>query len=345
MICFMPFADLSDQWIGQLTAALGPLEMCLAADSLIPTNLRSWMEKDMIQVNFPPDVDDAKLRQAVHEFNAWADVHHKDMGDLTGFFRSGQAPPFVDETDPTQIHTQVRRYGRPSDHNMVTQIFRAALFMALAQQYDRHQAALAQELTTAQAAERDMFSRLTGEPTESDECEGPLASLGPSLNYAGALDRGLYMTRQRIQAWAAVAQGCSRTAFAFITNSRVVYDGVLDILQETEPILPWNLTAERGVRDDQVPAQSPVVETRRGVLSELAHSPDPLAISVNDDLTAGAGDALMRLELHVLAGCPPHRALARLSGLNADIDPAVPEKSSPVNTLIGLVETCADAAV
>ena len=320
MICYFPFTYISDELIGTLTRALGPLAVYQGLERRVPEHMRQWAAQAQLEVRLPSGVDPERLQHVFKEYENWAELHRGSLHDLSAFMQNAsKGAPLVDETDPTQISSQIRSQGQAPA--AVDQLFQASLFLVISQEFDIHQEALAKELGAVERMEQQMFSHLDGKAPEP----------GPAPSSPGE-DLGLYMTDARIQAWAQLAGCDNQPCWAFLTSSRAVLEVLVDKLPQARQLMQLDLgEAESGVNDDTK------VVARRDFLRELAYSRDPWAIPFPDGLAPTTDTSGQRLTFYCVQGLPPQSALDALRGHTGSTPSNLAETPQPQNTLIGIL--------
>jgi len=331
MICFMPFTYVDDRYLRKLTNTLGSVSVFGPTPELLPGHMLAWAQKGMLDLRYPQGVHAGHLTQALREFKVWADVHQGDIADMAGFFKSqhGQ-PPLVDETNPSSIGDQVRKFGKQVLSEPADPIFRAGLFLAMAQEYDQQHDAVAQDLGTVMAMEQVMLARLAGEAQDQQEGLGEAPSAG---NSAGAFDTGAFMTARRVQAWAELAcRDRKPEPFTFfVTASPAVLDHLLDQFEQVRGPLRVQLDSEGTGTDD----------SNRKVLKDLealASAEDPTVWSPDHPQDRRAGTNTADLVIYTLAGIAPYLFPYRLLSPGSRIDPPAAPSQGHIHTLLGLLE-------
>ncbi len=316
MICYMPFSYLSEERLCRVTRFFGKVTIYQPGDFLLTDDMRRHLDNNALEARIPADVDQGRLRNVLRDFKSWAARTQSRAGDLAGFFRSMEGRlPMMDESNPSQIGTQIRRFGRQTGVPEPDPLFQAVLFMAVAHEYDTQQESLSRELGSIQALEQRMFDRLAGRPEVE---RTPRVEPGPG---SGPEEAGLYMTEQRIQAWATVAAADPLPPWAYLTHSRAVWESVLEKLPEMMWVGRW------AMQPTQAGPQADWLEA----IEALAFGREPSKAP-----TGEAGPA-PHLSLYVLAGCDPCRFRALLS--NGKVSQATdPRVEVTANTVLGLLE-------
>ncbi len=331
MICYMPYTYIEDQYIHKLTRALGPVSVYFPTPADIPDHMLAWARKEMLDPRCPQGIQADQLCRAINEFKAWADLHQGKIADMAAFFKSRKGrPPMRDETSPTSIGDQIRKFGQPGPQESGDPIFQAALFLAMAQEYDQQLDAVAQDLGAVTAMEQEMLSRLTGVVQDPGDGIRPARDAG---NSAGEFDSGAFMTAQRVQAWSELACRDIRPQpyILFVTPSPAVLDYLLDQFAHVQ----GPLKIDPDLDADGVCDSNPKV---MGALNALAFAEDPAARPPDDRHDRPSGTNSADLVLYALPGLSPHYFPYRLVGADSLAEPPPAPSHGPINTLIGLLE-------
>jgi hypothetical protein len=284
-----------------------------------------------LDLRYGHGIDPSLLALAFQEFQAWADLHGGGIADLAALSRTMQGgPPLVDDTAPTAIGDQIRHFGEKEPKEAADPVFQAALFLSMAQQFDRQQVAVSRDLGDVHAMERVMLARLAGDRQDVEEGIGaapdPGAATGPS-------DTGGFMTARRVQSWAELA--CGDTApppiMLYVTSSPAVLEHLLDHFEQTRGPLQTRLaTDDNG--DDQWNRK--VVDA----LERLAAADDPAGVTADCFEESGAGTHSANLTIYALAGISPLEFPRRLLAGRNRTGQGPSHARGALNTLIGLME-------
>jgi hypothetical protein len=325
-INYMPFTYLSDETAVRLTQAVGPLTVLQPLDAMATVGMRALESTGALHLRACPMIDAAQLEHSIAAFTAWADLHRGQGGELAAFFKSREAQATgASEASPNQIRTHIRHQGKTEPEALSDPLLKAALFLCLAHTYDHQQDTLNMDLGSVQAME-DRFGLILGNAEEETSTIGsPLLPAG-----TGPADRGLYMTAQRLNAWARLT-GCIESADdLYLTDSPAVWDHLDDAFPDLLRIGQWQL----GSPDTQGSLLS--IDGLSQMLTLLAQSPDPqneaLRFAPPAAVSPGAS-----VTLFALAGCPPYQMLSRLLKGTADSDAATMGAPAALNTLFGFI--------
>ncbi len=320
MICYMPFSYFAEARLRRAVRYFGKLIVYQPGDFLLTESLRRRRAAGEVDARMPSGIDPVRLRNVLQAFKGWAGRVQSRPGDLSSFFRSMAGRfPMMDDGNPSQIGTRIRQYGQPPEEPDSDPFFQAVLFMAMAHEFDAQQDALGRELGSVRTLEKRMFDQLAGRHETSEEIDEAVEALSVERSSPPEEDSGLYMTDQRIQAWAALAAADPEPPGVYVTHSRAVWESLVEMLPEMTRAAQWAMDAEAGLSAE-----------RLKTMENLLYSREPL----NEPIP---GVTAPRLSLNVLTDCNPRRFCDLLSGRD-DLPPSAPAAGIPVNTVLGLLE-------
>jgi hypothetical protein len=331
MICYMPFTDIEDRLLDKLTAALGTVTIYCPNPGVVSDYMLAAAREERLDLRSGHGVPAEHLDRAVREFRAWADLHGGDIADLAGLAKSMQGrPPLVDETNPTSIGDQIRHFGEQNPGGGADPVFQAALFLAMAQQFDQQQVAASRDLGAVLAMERAMLARLAGDAQDLKEGIGAAPVAGAA---AGRLDTGVFMTAKRVRSWAELAcrDTGPRSFVLYVTSSPAVMELLLDRFEQAQGPLRIGLDTEgngAGHRNRKV------IET----LESLTTAEDPAAVSADWSQGSRSEAHPANLAIYTLAGISPLDFPHHLAAAGNRVEPTPGPGRGAVNTLIGLME-------
>ena len=329
MICLMPFTDVGDEQLEMLTNAFGRIILLSPAEALVPGHLQAWVQKELLDIRYAQGIDQAQLLSAIQSYNAWADLHQGHIADMAGFFTSRQGRfPMVEETHPTQIRHQVRHYGESSADDSVDPVFKAALFLSMAQAYDARHREIGRGMDAVHAMEHQMLRQLSGENSEAVN-ENPTIAKADQLSSNQAFDP--YMIPQRVASWARLAAFNVQNVLAYLTFSKTTVEHVLDLFPEAVEVLNWGLVSHQ---NEMMQPASRI----KAIIQSLAFDPDPCACEKDLGERFPSVACKQRLVIFLLPQVSSHGFLTRLSALddNAKTNKAR-QSGKPLHTLVGLV--------
>jgi hypothetical protein len=328
MICYMPFTYLEKHQKRVLTNIFGTITVYSPAQGLLPSHMRSWGQQGELDIRHPVSVNATHLIAAIEDYKAWAELHNGSIGDMAGFFKTEQGRiPMMEETNPTQIGHQIRHYGEPRKRQGGDSLFRASLFLSMAQEYDAHHHGMIREMDAVHAMEQQMLQQLSGNTQAPGlaipDTKRPITS--PEHHSVGP-----HMTPQRVQAWSRVALDAEQLPLLFMTLSRDVVDHVLEAFTDAEAITKHTIL---------VPPDQPLLSPSKmhEAIKDAAFKPDLKLFELESDLHLSSHEAVAQLDFYKLVGISAERFLTRLAAYRPDQKAAVRYNNESHHTLIGLV--------
>jgi len=332
MICYMPFTDVDQRTLELLSKAMGAITVFSPAPSLVPGHLEPWSRQGLLEIRHPSGVDEYQLLGAIQAYKAWADLHQGNIGDLAGFFKAQQGRfPLVEETHPTQIGDQIRHYGESSSGDAADAVFRAALFLAMAHEYDQHHHAMHRDMDAVHAMERQMLEQLSGDgrqdPSDTALIDAPLGEAPKDQTFEA------YMIPQRVVAWARIVLSQAPLPLIYLTTSSAAFEHAMDRFPQAVEMAAQSLPGSQG----DAPASS---STFLKTIKALAYKADLRSQELDETIHAGDRAGHAQLALFALPGVTPYRFLTALSTSQPPSREA-PAKlaDGPRHTFVGLVKT------
>jgi hypothetical protein len=322
MICYMPHTVLGESHLKMLSDALGTLTVYSPADAIVPRHMRIWQQQGKLEIRHPGGVDQKQLLIAIENYKSWADLHQGNIGDMAGFFRSQQGRiPMMDDTNPTQIGHQIRHYGEPAVPMPSDSLFKAALFLSMAQEYDLYQYGMEQDMDAVHVMEQHMLRQLGGSDHEV-ETDMPTVLPPPQPSVRQTVGDP-YMAAHRVKAWARLALADMQVPMLFLTLSKTVADQIDDLFPDALELAGLSLHSSMVQKTLQNLAAGSDIDAFEPALSASILSAD------NKD----------QLILYRLAGVSPLEFLHRLAEQEPVGNGAPRHGDVPKNTFIGWVKT------
>jgi hypothetical protein len=348
MICFFPHTYISTSRLRSLCECFPRLSIFQTSEKYVGDSMRQLVDQRRLDIRFPRHLKSERLEAMFDAFSAWAGMHPKGLGDLKHFFRLHQnRPPLVEETHPTQIQSQIRRFGQGGDGSQNDTYLsgdlqlQAALFLSLAHCFDEHQDTLSSDLGTIGQMEARMFAELSGdeaiETISSVLQKGLLKAIPENAAEASrAGESGKYLVAERIRAWATLAADDPEPAWAYITTNLDVAEAVLDIFPESVGLTHWNLGRSEDPEKKRTWRPSDLFAT----MEEFAFSrtfPVPEKSPVHAVGSIDPADTNVRFLLFGVPHCSPRQALAGLINGKPGYETSPSSQPEAENTLFGLM--------
>jgi hypothetical protein len=161
---YFPYTTI-DPWQAEQTAAIwGPLTVLQASPETCLPEVTALQAAGIIETVFPPTDPSLSVTAVLQEFKQWAARH---AGDDLAAMMAQQGIPFFNSQSSAQIVSQIRKGGPAPVENPVADfretVFQAQLLLAMAQEFDLQQAALARDIEALTVKENEMMAMLKGE--------------------------------------------------------------------------------------------------------------------------------------------------------------------------------------
>ncbi len=328
MICYMPFTSLENDQKQVLYNLLGTITVLVPAEGLLGPQMRSWGESGALDIRYPASVKGAQLIAALEEYKAWAELHQGSIGEMAGFFKTAQGrTPMMDETNPSQIGYQIRHYGESRSHGVDELLFKACLFLSMAQEHDIQQLGMVRELDEVNAMEQSMLRQLSGNADEPD------LDVRGSQNPAPSSDRltqDPYMISQRVRAWSRLALDCEAFPLMFVTLSKDVVASVLDMFTDADSILEQSISVNTG-------HPNPTPSSLRKHIEDAATHQDFKSFDPASSEGLASDEKGERFTLYKLVGISPDCFLTRLAAYGDEKEQPHRSDDASRYTLIGWI--------
>lgn len=220
---FFPLTCLSPAMVDLLAALFPKIAVYQPGEESVPPELTDMASEGLLEIRIPVPGDEEKLGRAIAEYHAFARMHEGE--DLMFFLtRQGQVP-FFDDQSVDAIRDQLRKRVSGQTEKQVPAadpLMDARLFLAMAQEYDRQQWELQEDLSRFSAMEESLIKDLKGD-------EALEAELG-AVRMTGAPDPTEHLAGRRLAAWMRLAKQDPEPARVWVTSGRNAFETLLDRL-------------------------------------------------------------------------------------------------------------------
>ena len=323
-----PFTYVSDRTLNAMAACFQSFAVYQPSDLDVPESFSAMARPGGLTVRSPAKVDPKRLAAVLKAFRNWAQLHQGQGLVFAEAFKS--RTPFFDDTLPSRLRGDIlRRAGGDAAADPSDALFEACVFLQVSQELDRQNAEVQEGLERVSRRERELFEGLWG-PAEGDRREPSPAAALPAVE-----DPGARMTSERIGAWTWLLREDPEPTGLFITDSRAVFDRVMDSAPASDLILSVEL-AGSGHRASE--PLSSVGQALLDGLQSVGEGKPPAAYRVA--VSGGEPTLSGSLRVHRAAGVRPvdfFRAAASLRRQEGQrVEAAAPGES---DTLVGLITT------
>jgi len=192
---YFPGTWLSEPVQKVLFACFDQIVIYSPHSELVPETHRSLAAAGRLDIRHPKEKAGDELPTLLASYRAWAQLHGGERPDFHKFVAFHPALPRDPSSDEirSQILGESRgdapRKGHPADP-----LLEARLFLAIAQQHDQQQAALANDLQKISDMQQDLLRRLSPEREETTPVK-------PKTPTPGSFEPPRPMAAERLAAW------------------------------------------------------------------------------------------------------------------------------------------------
>ena len=328
---YFPFTYVP-QWVAEIFAAgFQHFFVYQPSGKDLPAEMQFWVEKNAMNVCVPGPAEDKNFSEIVRAFQQFAQ-QHADVRDLksAAFWDQYGAIPFFDDTSASQIIADLKKSREPNSGQAHPEaVLRARVFLEFAQEFDRQNAELQQELEDTDRRSEALLKNLTGQKDD----EPALARLIAEIKFD---DPGDYMPLDRLLAWTRLFLKEPIDSGFLVTSSPTILNTLLESLVPNEKLFEFNRLPTLASNEDTLTAWRKTFysQIQNGIETEDSFAGD--AFAQTPLLPESA--AQFKLTLYRLPGCTPTQLCARFlktpNGLKNEFNLTPGIK----NTLLGLIE-------
>jgi hypothetical protein len=317
------------QWVARaLAACFQHFIVYWPQGTRMPQEMQSWIEANVMEVRSPVRIDDHALKRVIEDFRSFAGLYRNTQEMRTAAFsRPPGSVPFFDETAVSQVVGDLKKsLQSEGDENNRNPLFGAQVFLNFAQEFDRQQEALSQELGIYRQRSQELIKNLRGPGEVESAAAEPSAEIEVD-------DAGDYMALDRLQAWVRVFMEDPVDSGLLVTSNRSVFNHLIETRSAAEKIIQSAAVPPEG--DASVAWREEFLKPIHQLLESGGAQSGPGPADVPRLAAAGSSAALT---LYLVPGLSSRDLLASVlaTASGAGIKPRPSEKSK--NTLLGFLE-------
>ncbi|MEW6259639.1 MAG: hypothetical protein AB1547_06990 [Thermodesulfobacteriota bacterium] len=225
-VVLFPFTWISEDRARELSAWFGSPLMLLQTTGRTPEDIIRLERQGYVWPKCPVSGMDEALQQRIEVCNRWMEAHPRQQD--TAFLKAAAHLPQSDaEAMSAHIRGEILRYGRQEPVAARTDpLLDSLVFLCLAEELDRQQAAVEAELKRVEHLETSVFRKLIGEDTDIDE----LPPGGPFGISEGDTEPDHPV--ERLRAWTLLALQEPDLPDIWLTTSRLVMEALIEAIPE-----------------------------------------------------------------------------------------------------------------
>jgi hypothetical protein len=217
---YFPMTYLSAAMESNLAACFRQTAVYRPSNRKLPETMQAAMDADRLVVHTPVEAESARLIELMEAYYGWA-KDNKGV-DLSIFKGNETRIPFYGDTSISRIRQNIREMDSESKKEQVADpVFKARLFLEMAQELDRQNQALERSLDDVRDKENSMLADLLGDAADH-------RGIAASSTAGSTTDPGAYMTGTRLQAWWRLVREGAAPGNLLVTNSRAVIEYLVE---------------------------------------------------------------------------------------------------------------------
>ena len=334
---YFPFTYVPDPVAQALAACFGHFVVYRPLKENLSGQMQPWIERGVADVRVPVAGNENELTAAVKSYQAWADLHREGAREKAAILRLRRDPvPFFNELSPRKIAAAVKaNIPGDADTQLPDPVLTARIFLYFAQEFDRQNHELTDELNRHQQQEAELMRQLKMEedPVAAELRNDPAQLPDPFADY---------MISDRLEAWTRIFCRDPEASGLFVTHSAAVLEHLLD----RDP------AAVRIVHLKSIPSGPPdsaaMKSWQAGPALNLARHLKRNQIeaggeSMEEPLDLPAAPNTLSLSVYRVPDQTPYEFFARRADIDRPLALASEGKCQFSNTLIALVQNSLNA--
>lgn len=328
---YFPFTYVSGPVAEALSSCFGQFMVYRPFSEKIPDQMQFWITREVLDLRVPVTENETELKTAVKNFQSWAALHMEGSGKKTFSLKTHLGPAsFFNELSSSKIVAAIREKILDNPTNPDPDpVLVARVFLAFAQEFDRYNYELANELTGYDQKVADLMHQLKME--EDSEVGGGRRDLMHFPDTSAD-----YMISDRLEAWTRLFLRGSDESGLFVTHSTAILEHLLDRSKAAARILRVESIPLGTVKSDWIESWQ-----KRLALNFTRLIQDKQAVLGDESIERPdfpTAENTVSLNVFRVPDQRPREFFARCAAINW-FDTAEPDRNSSVNnTLIALIE-------
>ncbi len=231
---FFPFTFITEPVARDLSTCFDRSTVLMPSGLQVPNSMRNLADKGRLSLVTPFMTDDVALETTIKNYREWADLH--GSRHLRQFIEQIPGPPFHDDSSVYRLIEEIKTRSRDAgamknqSERRSEFIFQSRIFLLIAQEFDRRNRDLQQDLAVVESMEHN-FRRYLHAMENAVDVNQPSDGL-----YRDGRE-GSYMLLERLRAWTCFLFQKAVTARIFVTTRQPIVDRLINAIPWVEPVL------------------------------------------------------------------------------------------------------------
>ena len=343
---YFPFTYISKPMAETLHTCFGKTIVYQPWEKNVPEEMHRLSERDVLDISIsqePKKKDGEKLSAILKEYDAWANLHQESRGIHLDFFKARvNKIPFFNDTSASQIKADIKDItnGNPVQKK-ADPVFHARIFLSIAQNFDKQNDKIVQDMASFETARMDLIKSLRVEDESSPAVTGYRDEF-----ITGNLADSDHMIPERIKAWALLMccdplQRTDEMSGLFITCSRQAIDYLLEKTPEAENVFSMDaVSMPKNPIENSVKWSRDLVEYLEIVVeSSVPAKCDQFAVVFDDPIS----ETKVSLSFYLVPGVSPLEYFSRFIRFDTAGNEIAKNRVKLKNTIIGHIDFLPDS--
>ena len=329
-ICF-PSTYVPDCVAQALAACFGQFIVYQPSAGKVPEQMLAWVERGVLDIRVPVTEDQNEFEAVVKNYLNWADLHFDGSGQKPPFLQTWKnSIPFFDTSSSSQVVADIKtlHHGKTTS-SAPEPLLAARLFLYFAQEFDRQNQEVVQDLKRHRQQEIELIRRLKME-------DDSLTAQFQKKDVQKPDESADYLVLDRLRAWSQIFLTDTAISGIFITHTPAV-------LQE---LLNYSPTAQKLFSIESVPTGMALTDQlaawREQLVLDLAHIVEHKWSQATPGLSKQpsfrVAEKTVSLSVYLVPDLRPRVFFSRFAHIRPPDGDIVFGDGSFKNTVIGLIE-------
>lgn len=328
---YFPFTYVSDRAAEAVAACFGQFIVYRPMNDQVPAPMQRRAQQGVLELRVPVTQNEQALTVALKNYLDWAHLHLRGSADKTADLKSRMGGlPYFDDYSSSKILAEVKAKIQGGSTGKITDpTLKARIFLCLAQEFDRQNHEIANELYRFHQENADLLRQLKMEEDSlADELQ-PVPLPDPFTDF---------MVSDRLEAWTRIYRRDPEAPGLFVTHSRAVMAHLLE----------KSTTAVKVMHSESIPLDIGKSAAGKSWQQKLAlnlaawveNEQPPEAAELPEYMEFPVAEATVSLQVYLVPHQIPREFFAGCSELN-DAEPS-DQTGKFKHTLIALIERRAE---
>jgi hypothetical protein len=220
---YFPFTDVSDPVAAALAACFGQFVVYRPTSEKLSEQMQLWVDRRVMDVRVPVTGHENELKVAVKNYQIWADLHREGSSEKAAALTTRQdSMPLFSEFSSSKIVEDIKdKVHGNANTEMPDPVLAARIFLYIAQEFDRQNHELSDDLNRYRQREADLIRELK---MEDDPVAGEFR-IAPSQAPDPFAD---HLVSDRLTAWTRIFCQDREDSVLFVTHRPAILDHLLD---------------------------------------------------------------------------------------------------------------------